>query len=619
MNQDPGSAVTSYVMAVNELTAKFLAIESLQPEEARNTLLHGLPGRELVSRGATATTDLINITWHAAEYSMSALQILCNNVRFYVPEDHQREEVTECLDALEQLLALGPPGMLQEVISRPTSDIAIPFVNRDAELRFVLTERSPTHHVLDGPAGYGKTRLLEKLEGIFGSRDHRCVCARVSAKDCQTMVKLVTSVCEKLDLDPTHVVGTDGDVRKTGVRFGHEIMKAKFSDLPGPFEHRGVVLLLDDIGAQSPDVSRELLEVFIPAVEETLRTNKFFSTRSNAFRVVVCGRYLAHFVTSLIPKLPWELSITTLKPFDYKVVWDTARMILTQHEDVEQTAAHILHLTGGHPHCMAQVLNFYREHPCKPETFLQLYSDQIWDEIVSPQVKKIHDSIPSHLRSICDRLSIFRVFNCRILRQLMEDKAIHYRNDEFSLHDELAGTHVYDSTPVRYAKGAIVGRMLVLQLRHSKEASQFAAFCSEAHKMCLSLLETQEGLQDRDLWTVECLFQALQEHAHSIRTIEQRLALRESFFEGVVPEVLDAFMLGSKKQEQESDMIDSRAQKQELDALGREMSLDRNWDFRFNVNYCLRGEFYSEDPFTQLVDVVRSWRREESGDAESRS
>jgi len=390
------------------------------------------------------------------------------------------------------------------------------------------------------------------------------------------------------------------------VCFGQELLKRYFPETSDSPKYKGVILLIDDVGPQFPEVTRRILEVVIPAIDETLRMNHHLN-KSNTFRVILAGRYLAHFNASLIPTLPWQLNPIPLGPFDYKVVWKTAQKVL-KGELIEQTSAHILHLTGGHPDCLGKVLKFCVNNPAEPETFTQLYSEQIWEEIVSKQVREIRDSIPVELRDICDRLSVFRVFNTEIIKKLMKAKAFQYAKDEYGLKEDLGETYLYDTSQERYVGDAIVRRMLVLHLRHNDSVSNFVSFCAEAYTMCQSLLEKRNGIQDRNMWALECMYQALQKNVDLIKTLEKRLELRKAFFEITVPDVLESFVLGSKRRKKSTVAIDSREVTQELKSLIHSMNQD--WDFRFTVNYFLRGKSYDDKDklFTKLLDIVGSWK-----------
>ena len=587
---------------IQDLFQKLEEVNVFNVKENRDALCHDFPG--IITRSDTPVTDLLNIVRFAANNDRTSLNNLRISALNYIPfSSRQRKGIVDAFDAIDNWYEQLETS---QELSASENEIDIPFTNREDELKDILQYRSQAHHILDGPPGYGKTRMLLKLQGIL---KHEYRCAYVSVKKDDEAASVIMALCAKLKLDRGSVIGIDGDIRKISVRFGQELLKIHFPESADAPTCKGVVILIDNIGREFPRVTKEILEIVIPEIGGTLRTNSHLN-KSNAFRVILAGRYLAHFVKSLIPTLPWELHPTSLKPFDYKVVWDTARNVerLDKREMLEQLSAHVLYMTGGHPDCLAKVLMFCVNNPAEPETFAEMYSERIWKEIVSEQVRDIRDSIPVKLRDVCDRLSIFRVFNTEIIKKLMKSKAIKYEKDEYGLQEDLGQTFLFDTSQERYIGDAIVRRMLVLHLVHEESVSgpSFTSFCEEAYTMCKSLLERGNGVQDRNMWAIEGLYQALQKNIFFINNSEKRSEFRNEFFELTLSDILESFILGSKRHKNQALAIDSRKVSQELKSLIHSMNED--WDFRFTVNYFLRENFYDEKPFTKLLDLVGSWK-----------
>jgi hypothetical protein len=242
---------------------------------------------------------------------------------------------------------------------------------------------------------------------------------------------------------------------------------------------------------------------------------------------------------------------------------------------------------------MAQVLNKYSQNICDPQMFLDLFSDDIWDNIVSQKDDDIFKGIPEHLLTVFNRLSVFRFFNTKMLTQLIKKDIIKYKGDAPDLEDELTATYLYNREK-RLLRDAVTRRLLVLRLRHNTEAQQFAKFCQEAYSMHLEFLK-DERLQDRELWAIECLYQALQQHINSIKEREQRSKLKTPFFDEIVPVVVKSFVMEQEEEEQE------------LEALVYEV--DRDWELRFTVNYYLRDESYTEKPFAELKNKILACKK----------
>lgn len=501
-------------------------------------------------------------------------------------------------------------GSWEESKGGNTEDEIPFFVNRTDELREIMNSSAPgTHYKIDGPAGFGKTKMLMTLETKFN--EHNYLTARLSVKENPDILTIVITLCKTFKLDKKSVIGDDGDKIKIVYRLGQKVLSTFFPDPPAFLDKEGVVLLIDDVGPKFPEATRDILEILIPGIDGTLRTNPTLVKKTKFFRVIIAGRYLVHFVNSLVPKM-FDMAEMPMKAFKYEYVLDTARQLFNGGVDnIEQISAVIMHITGGHPGSMGKALNFYNNNRVEPEKFLRTYSAKIWNEIVSNEVQTIRDSIPNELRPICDRLSVFRVFNVEILKRLMEKKAFSYGKDEFELQDDLGATFLYDTSNEDYVTDAIVRRMLVLHLRNSDLAANFFSYCEDAYKECKFMLE--QGMEEINRWAAECFYQALQKEIDSISEACQRKDLKTSFFKQVIPDVLNSFIKGKIRGEK-----DPRAVKQKIKSLTNFMRND--WELAFTVNFFLRADTYSvEEPFSSFLDAVEAWRYREGKHAKSKS
>ncbi len=115
---------------------------------------------------------------------------------------------------------------------------------------------------------------------------------------------------------------------------------ASFSIQQAPI-NQGTSSLVDDIGPNVPNITKELLCDFIPVTEEILRGIPFLE-------VVLSGRYLA----GVSAKCGCDHAPRFYQAFDYDVVCDTVRKVLPLIQGrqawVEDISAHIMYLTGGY-------------------------------------------------------------------------------------------------------------------------------------------------------------------------------------------------------------------------------------------------------------------------------
>lgn len=94
------------------------------------------------------------------------------------------------------------------------------------------------------------------------------------------------------------------------------------------------------------------------------------------------------------------------------------------------------YLTGGHPECVTRVLKMYAKEPYTPNKFIEIFKEKIWKDIVSLVVEEVKTDIPSELLKVFNALSIFRFFDNRILKQLIEDQTLGLSQDKDSFHLE---------------------------------------------------------------------------------------------------------------------------------------------------------------------------------------
>jgi hypothetical protein len=507
----------------------------------------------------------------------------------YLERQGRLEELEEYLnerfpDQVIEDSGLGPPH--------------VPFTNREDDIDRILFPFAPPYFLLDAPAGYGKTELLKELERHFQHQEW--VCTYVSTGKCETLQDLTRELAQGLDVSLTLVP----DARRLGGKLAGALMSARASDII-----QGVALLID-LGAKYPLLIEEgLLDEFIPGVHKNLQGLEVFKTQQNRFRVVLAGRHLA----SQIKARPIPLAVRKLTPFDYKVVQNTVRNYLAQYGDfveawISGLAAHLMYLTGGHPGCMARVLEMYvwEDGILHPDDFLCDRSEEIWEKVVRPVSDAIRNGIPRHLRTSLDELSVFRYLDYGILRRLIKgnkDLTQIYEHEN-EMADELTANYLLDWKS-RLLRDDITRRLLAIRLRYEISSDEFASRCEQAQNVCAEYLK---GLttQMPEMWTIEYLYQSLQRYARQIP--QERESARQALFGDKAMKKKGAL------QEALEWLVDGRDANVEKMAL--KQALEADWEFRFTVNYFLRQDEYSDEPYEELqreIDGFFSKRLERAG------
>lgn len=472
----------------------------------------------------------------------------------------------------------------------------VPFVNRVDEIDAITATASAggQYFLVDAPAGYGKTYLLNQLDERFkakGKWDHAFVSVK---KDCG-LETLTYKLAEKLEIK----LNSDPDLG-WGYRFCGALKK-RYQSSQAP---AGLVLLIDLDGEPSISLLRQLLDEFIPQIWESLAELDAFSSAKpqSLFRVIVSGRNVV--VTKDIKTAHNYLPLInhSLTPFTYDVICQSARNYLPGFEKrrMDQLAAHVLFLTGGHPGCMARVLQFFRLKQAPIDRFIADFGEIVWEQIVHDTSEKVWKGLPrkeKNFQEAINRLSIFRYVNNYILRHVMDYCPVPGLRDEIDLRDMLTTSYLYTGDG-RFLQDDINRRLVTIRLRHMAPKA-FKKYCKDARKVCLDQLR-EPNVQLPEKWVIEFLNQTIQQHAgDGLEQPSVRTKITGQFYR----EVSSVLRI---RRECKKLLADWR---EEIDALLVEMEKDTQWEFRFSVNYFLRENQYDDEPYQKLKNEVRSLAR----------
>jgi hypothetical protein len=468
----------------------------------------------------------------------------------------------------------------------------VPFTNREDEIKLILSSYAPPYYLLDAPAGFGKTELLMALKRRFVEQEW--VCAYTSVQEDESLDELVEKLVQELDLDAKSVRRRAKSL-PLGLCLGGELVRKRQKDIT----RAGLVLLVDLEEKPSLSLVEKLLiqedkesTGFIHNVQDNLRALTFFAQKHNRFRVIVAARCLAA-KKEIIQASP-PLKILQLSPFNYQVIQDSAREYLVGQDRscVDQISAHLLYITGGHPGCMAKVLEMYRDGGLlHPDRFVHFFSQSIWEDIVRGIANDVFNGIPKELpgfQEMFEKLSVFRYLNYQILKSTIERGWISDVGDAQNLADKLTATYLLTwKGPL--LRDEITRRLLAIRLWHEMPEEEFRKHCQQARTMCADYITTP-NVRVPEMWVIEYLFQSLQQHATIIQDPEHRKRVRKEFFEKDVPCALRMFV-----EQREVPLMSKQEEKYAL-----EQALQNDWEFQFTVNYYLREGQYGDAPYTEL-------------------
>lgn len=463
----------------------------------------------------------------------------------------------------------------------------IPFANRDDDLRDLRSSGAQPYVLIDAPAGYGKTTLLERLNDLFREdKEDIWLSAYVAVTKHTTLSEIVFQLADELGITTalnSHLPWIN--------RLGSALtqLSTESQTISEQRPQKGVILLIDFDKYPVRERVKEVVDGLIPITQGYLGT---MESPIN-FRAIIAGRYLGTLKEAKTDKL--KFSKRSLKPFSYDVIRASVKEFTKRNDTVvTQLAAHLLYLTGGHPGYMAQSLEMYDGSP--PDLFFQSFGPSIL-HATAHNASDVLDGLPEQFIDlkpiILDRLNVFRYFDKYVLTHILRDSACKIP-ERRNLEDRLVYTYLFTrSKGIIYDD--IVRRVLAIRLCHENPAT-FSDLCCKARDIYAQRM--QEDTRNPEKWAIECLFQSLQQHADNIQEANKRSRLRQSFFRRKEGDIDTMLTLFAKNPSYTPEMKDFLIE-----------VLNEDWEFQFTINYYLRDDQYTEQPYNDLVKAIERFRK----------
>lgn len=486
----------------------------------------------------------------------------------------QVREEDQIIDLVNNISTRRPDIPVSDLVDiLPTHEIR--FVNRDEELAEACVKYASPFILFDAPSGYGKTELLQAIHRKQFS-DHWICISITLGRETRTALDVINMIAAQV---------------QPGLTIATLSLENMSYYLAGALRQQllnrnaeGVLLLLDNVEELVSTDIEPFLNLFLYGLHTAL-----FGIN---FRVRVAGRYVA----SSWDFQDWtkrriNFHIVMLRPFLFQYVKDTVRAFFPAQKELDLRSAYLMQLTGGHPGCMSKIMDLMDFDHSVVDTFIE--NDQLYKNIVLAVAYEIREAIPEFLREIFDVLSVFRKYNYRILRRVIEEGLIVYEGEVDELEKELISTRLV----VRkqgFVQDEIVRRLLANRLQW-EEPERFLQVCEIARDIYEECL--RDGLSRPEYLAVEWLFQEMHIRYYKAGGV---FRLRENSRE-------EMYRVGGPVEEVVRLLV-SRPEGNDAQADFRNLIIGaEDWEFQFTVNFFLRKDSYNNQPYEELSAQVNRY------------
>ncbi len=202
-------------------------------------------------------------------------------------------------------------------------------------------------------------------------------------------------------------------------------------------------------------------------------------------------------------------------------------------------------------------------------------ADEIYEEVPQSGTK---------FGALIEKLCVFRYLDDSLISRIMTDQGAALASDDaYHLADELTTSRLLERNG-RFLQDNITRRLLAIRLQHLM-SDEFHRLCQHAQDVYAERLQGPK-VQMPERWTIEFLFQSLQQHANIILEPNGRHIARRRFFDIDLPKALGMWKLVSENRREEQNALSQ--------------AIEDDWEFRFTVNYYLREDEYSKKSYEDL-------------------
>ena len=306
--------------------------------------------------------------------------------------EHHEENIKEEQEICGEFNTIPSSKYSDEVMSKksividgPPWNIGIEFENRTEELGKLIRNSHNDNLLISAPKGYGKTRLIEKSFEKLDEENWLCIkfdLPGIKYNSTESLFSdLLSSLEEQLILSKIEKELKDSE------KIGHQI-----NILLGNSKKIKAFVVFDS----AHNIDKTILSHFF---EELDFIREIISIKRNGIYQKVCflfsGRYISYCLREGYDRFP--LTEIKLTPFDFETVHQTVihydKLLPRQQspEYIKKFASLVMIFTGGHPECMAGMIQHYYSRPLK-------LVEELKDEIYANIVKSIFFEVKKKFR-----------------------------------------------------------------------------------------------------------------------------------------------------------------------------------------------------------------------------
>ncbi|MFC1936081.1 TIR domain-containing protein [Chloroflexota bacterium] len=377
---------------------------------------------EIVSLSISKNEDQIKVLIKDLDSRLSALESLLAEKGFDVAPQYSPEinEIHQQLGLLHQALKNireidtkfesyeRDVDILQnKAISLLTDHVGIDFINREEELEKITTNQTNPLLLIEGPAGFGKTFLVQQAKGILENDSWKVI--YINFLEFGEEIEV-----EEFYLHLANILKNNSEQEEPSDT--EKVKQFLFGFLSAYGD--SIAIILDNADRVKPSAAKEIRDDLLYPVTERRRDKR-------NFRVIVSGRRLSHWEggsTKYVGGLNKFKKPIVLSEFNLDVIIDTLQILCRSLEskgaaapserELYDLACWNQILTGGHPKSLVKFIkDLYLDMYLNPAP--GYFNDQLglYNKYVLDTYNRVINDLPPKIQSIFPYICLIRTYS----------------------------------------------------------------------------------------------------------------------------------------------------------------------------------------------------------------